>query len=168
MFELTIMLAGDECESHCPLGAAGIKTHCERTIDQQTSLDINAVDQIEMSVKLLDTESMRALNHRYRDKDSATNVLSFESGIPVLADEHDQRFLVLGDLVLCPDVIACEAIAQGKNEFAHWAHMIVHGTLHLCGYDHLDPDDATEMENLEIQILSGCDVANPYLIRPVQ
>lgn len=168
MFELNLMLADDQAGISCPLEISGLHRYCTLALQQQSRLDTDDVSQIEMSVQMLDSESMRALNQQYRNKDSATNVLSFESGMPVLGDSETQKLLALGDLVFCPEVIASEACAQAKSEDGHWAHLVVHGTLHLCGYDHLEPADATEMENLEIQILLRSGIANPYQAQPVQ
>jgi len=168
MFELNVMLTADHAGKSCPLDVTDLQQHCHRTLKQQSRLATADVSQIEVSVQLLDSPSMRALNHQYRQKDTATNVLSFESGMPVLKDNDEGNLLVLGDLVFCPEVIASEARQHGKSETGHWVHMVVHGTLHLCGYDHVDPLDAAEMENLEIQILSGLGMSNPYLTQPVQ
>lgn len=129
--------------------------------------DLSVVDEVEISVQMLGENAMRALNARFRDKDRATNVLSFESELPALHDEQARTLLVLGDLVFCPDVIATEARQQDKTIAAHWAHMVVHGALHLCGYDHVEPAQASTMENLEIQILSSVGVPNPYQIQAV-
>ncbi|MFK8083714.1 MAG: rRNA maturation RNase YbeY [Granulosicoccus sp.] len=168
MFELNLMLAEARSLDSSPLGEAQLKGQCSTTLECQSRLAIGGIDQIEVSVQMLDAPAMQSLNNTYRNKDSATNVLSFESGLPVLNDNESLQLLVLGDLVFCPDIIAREARQQGKSEAQHWAHMVVHGTLHLCGYDHLEPADATEMENLEIQILSGMGIPNPYQIQSVQ
>lgn len=162
------MLADEVDAQACPLDAATLERHCFQALEQQGRTTIEDSTKVEVSVQMLDTDSMRALNHQYRNKDSATNVLSFESGMPMLCNSETQKLLVLGDLVFCPEVIASEAQQQGKSEAGHWAHMVVHGTLHLCGYDHLDTTDATEMENLEISILSGIGISNPYQIQSVQ
>jgi probable rRNA maturation factor len=105
-------------------------------------------------------ESQR-LNHAYRGKDKPTNVLSF----PASADE---RLLegALGDLVICAPVVAREAREQGKRPTAHWAHMLVHGTLHLLGFDHERPRAARAMESLEVEILRGLGFDDPYRWSP--
>ena len=110
----------------------------------------------------VDTEESTQLNKDYRGKDYATNVLSFISDIPdaIVAELEE---IPLGDLAICADVVAREAAEQGKPAAAHWAHMVVHGTLHLHGYDHEDDDDAEEMEALERRILSALGIADPYL-----
>mgnify|MGYP000152860413 CR=1 FL=1 len=118
----------------------------------------------ELSVRLVGEESMRALNRGWRDRDAPTNVLSFPSGLPVLTggDAGECGLLVLGDLALCPSVIAAEARAQGKRPSDHWAHLVVHGVLHLRGLDHEERDEALIMETLETRLLSARDRPDPY------
>ncbi|MBP7178012.1 MAG: rRNA maturation RNase YbeY [Moraxellaceae bacterium] len=115
----------------------------------------------EITVRLVDAEESRELNHTYREKDKPTNVLSFPSDLPdFLLEQMD--VMPLGDLVICVPVMAAEAIEQGKTEQAHWAHLTLHGTLHLLGYDHIEDADAEEMEALEVAALSQLGIANPY------
>ncbi len=115
----------------------------------------------EITVRLVDADESRTLNHEYRDKDKPTNVLSFPSELPdFLQDQLD--ILPLGDLVICVPVVAAEAIEQGKDVQAHWAHLTMHGTLHLLGFDHIDDADAEEMEALEVAALSRLGIENPY------
>lgn len=116
-------------------------------------------EEYEITLRIVDEAESRALNHQYRNKDKPTNVLSFEFEAP---DNIDLP--LLGDLVICRQVVEQEAIEQNKTLFHHWAHMCVHGTLHLRGYDHINAEDAEEMENLEINILSQLSISNPYLI----
>lgn len=113
----------------------------------------------ELTVRFVDTEEGRTLNRTYRGKDYATNVLTF-----AYAESEDDP--VSGDLVLCCPVIEREAAEQGKPLAAHYAHMIVHGTLHAQGYDHENDDEAQEMEALETDILAGLGFADPYGDRP--
>lgn len=111
---------------------------------------------LEQTVRVVDDVESRELNRRYRDKDSATNVLAF----PV-----DGEFLdydCLGDLVICAPLVAREAEQQGKTTEAHWAHLVVHGMLHLQGYDHQNDRQQREMEALEIKILNTLGYTNPY------
>lgn len=116
---------------------------------------------VEITVRLVDADESRTLNHEYRDKDKPTNVLSFPSELPdFLQDQLD--ILPLGDLVICVPVVAAEAIEQGKDVQAHWAHLTMHGTLHLLGFDHIDDADAEEMEALEVAALSRLGIDNPY------
>jgi probable rRNA maturation factor len=113
----------------------------------------------ELTVRLVDAEEGRALNRAYRGKDYSTNVLTF-----AYAESEDDP--VSGDLVLCCPVIEREAAEQGKSIEAHYAHMIVHGTLHAQGYDHETDDEAQEMEALETDILGRLGFADPYGDRP--
>jgi len=113
--------------------------------------------------KLCSVEAMQALNRDYRGKDAPTNVLSFPSEMQALVQADGKtQFWPLGDVVLCPEVVAREANEQGKLLSHHRAHMIVHGVLHLLGYDHVEQAQAEAMEQLEIQILSKNMVPDPY------
>ncbi|MHC1481614.1 rRNA maturation RNase YbeY [Frateuria aurantia] len=113
-----------------------------------------------VAIRLVDTEEGRELNHQYRDKDYATNVLSFPAEFPPGVD-----LPLIGDLAISAPVVAREAAEQGKPELEHWAHLTVHGTLHLLGYDHIDEAEAEAMEALETRILAGLGIADPYLLR---
>jgi probable rRNA maturation factor len=110
----------------------------------------------EISVLLVGPARSRALNARYRGRDRPTNVLSFRAAGAV------QDCGVLGDLVICPAVLRAEAQAQRKSARAHWAHLVVHGVLHLAGYDHERERDARRMERREIRVLRALGIANPY------
>jgi probable rRNA maturation factor len=120
---------------------------------------------IEISVKIVDEIEGRALNKRYRDQDSATNVLSFPLSDVGLNDLPADLPLAVGDIVICGPVAAREAGDQGKKDSDHWAHLLVHGALHLLGYDHETDDQAREMEALEARILALGGVENPYKSR---
>ena len=113
-----------------------------------------------MSVRVVAAAEIQRLNRVFRDIDKPTNVLSFPAGkiegLPAAAG------LPLGDVVVCASVISDESLAQGKAVGDHWAHMIVHGTLHLLGFDHETDDEAVAMETLEIQILTAHGIADPY------
>jgi probable rRNA maturation factor len=113
----------------------------------------------ELSIRIVDEAESAEFNQTYRHKTGPTNVLSFPCEVPV-GVPHD----LLGDLVICAPVVEREAQEQGKLAEAHWAHMVVHGVLHLLGYDHLQDDEAVQMESMEIEILSGLGYPNPYEI----
>ncbi len=120
---------------------------------------------IEISVRIVDEAEGRALNKQYREKDSATNVLSFPLADTGLKELPVEVPLALGDIVICGPVVAREASEQGKDSSDHWAHMLVHGALHLFGYDHETDQEAQEMETLEARILAVSGVENPYEAR---
>jgi len=115
----------------------------------------------ELVIRVVDEEESRTLNREYRGKDKPTNVLSFPFDPPPgLPDEL--VWAAIGDLVICAPVVAQEAAEQGKASLDHWAHMVVHGILHLLGYDHLDDGEAEAMEGREREILATLGVADPY------
>lgn len=116
---------------------------------------------VEITVRLVDAEESRTLNHDYREKDYATNVLSFPSELPDFLREQ-MEILALGDLVICVPVVQREAAEQGKTERDHWAHLTIHGVLHLLGFDHLEDEEAEAMEALETGVLAGLGIADPY------
>jgi len=118
---------------------------------------------MEVTVRVVGDDESRALNKTYRGRDAATNVLSFPAGdgLELPVDEPAP----LGDLVLCAPLIGREASAQGKNSEDHWGHLLVHGMLHLLGYDHQDEAEAVAMESLETEILALHGVENPYIER---
>lgn len=111
----------------------------------------------ELSIRIVDADEGRSLNRDYRGKDYATNVLSFEAGLP-----PDMKLPLIGDMVICAPVVAREAAEQGKHARDHWAHLTVHGTLHLLGHDHIVEAEAEAMEALETRILAGLGIADPY------
>lgn len=114
-------------------------------------------DEAELTIRVVDTEESAELNGTYRHKQGPTNVLSFPFEAP-----PGVELQLLGDIVICAPVVAREADEQGKTAAAHWAHMTVHGCLHLLGYDHIDPDGAEIMESLERDVLSALGYADPY------
>jgi len=111
----------------------------------------------ELVVRIVDEAEMTALNQRYRGKSSPTNVLSFPCELPPGVDSR-----LLGDVVVCAPVVAEEAIRQGKPLQAHWAHLVMHGVLHLQGFDHHHEQDARVMEAQETRLLEGLGYSNPY------
>lgn len=120
-------------------------------------------DHVNVCIRLVDEAESQALNHNYRGKDKPTNVLSFPFELPAGVDDAEAQAL-LGDLVICVPVLEREAAEQGKTTEQHWAHLVVHGALHLLGFDHIDPQDAEVMENIERQVLANLGLPDPYLL----
>jgi probable rRNA maturation factor len=114
--------------------------------------------EAELTIRLVDEAESHELNMTYRGKDRPTNVLSFPFECPPEIDD----FPLLGDLVICRQVVEKEATEQKKTTEEHWAHMVVHGCLHLLGYDHIDDAEAEEMEALEVELMAAMNYANPY------
>jgi len=115
---------------------------------------------VEIAIRVVDADEIRRLNRVYRKRDHATNVLSFPAGDIAGLPPGSPR--LLGDIVVCASVVEKEALEQGKPVVDHWAHMIVHGTLHLLGFDHEIDAEAVEMEALETRILASRNVTDPY------
>ncbi len=111
----------------------------------------------ELTIRVVDEAEMTALNRQYRGKDGTTNVLSFPFE-PV----SGMTTGLLGDIVICAPVVATESVAQNKPLDAHWAHMVIHGVLHLLGYDHLQDTGAHRMEAREAELMASLGYANPY------
>ena len=118
-------------------------------------------EDAELTVRLVDVAEMAELNQSYRGRPGATNVLSFPADLPA-----DVTLPLLGDIVICAPIVAREASAQHKAQIAHWAHMTIHGTLHLLGYDHLVEEEAVAMEVLETEILARLNYPCPYAESP--
>ncbi|MFT6113101.1 MAG: putative rRNA maturation factor [Oleispira sp.] len=114
-------------------------------------------DEPELTIRIVDETESQELNNDYRGKDKPTNVLSF----PFEAPAH-VPIPLLGDLIVCKQVVEREAIEQGKTLTAHWAHMIVHGCLHLLGYDHIEDEEAEEMEGIERVVMAELGFEDPY------
>ncbi len=114
-------------------------------------------EDCELSIRLVDSAESAELNSNYRGKDKPTNVLSFPFESPVKMEPK-----LLGDLVICSSVVAQEAKEQNKMGHDHWAHLVVHGCLHLLGYDHIEDEEAELMESLEIKLLQSLNIDDPY------
>lgn len=132
-------------------GEAQLRGWCELALRQRTA-------DSELTIRLVDEAEGRELNHTWRHKDYATNVLSFPAEVP----DGILDIPLLGDLVICVPVVEREAREQGKSLDAHWAHLVIHGCLHLLGYDHLEDEEAEEMEALERQLLAELGHPDPY------
>ncbi|WP_299998574.1 rRNA maturation RNase YbeY [uncultured Cedecea sp.] len=115
-------------------------------------------EEAEVTVRLVDMAESNELNLTYRGKDKPTNVLSFPFEAP-----PGIELPLLGDLVICRQVVEQEALEQEKPPEAHWAHMVIHGSLHLLGYDHIEDDEAEEMESIETEIMLALGYADPYI-----
>lgn len=120
-------------------------------------------DSSEVTIRIVGISESQALNHQYRGKDKPTNVLSFPFEAPA-----GITVPLAGDLVICAPVVDAEAREQLKEPTTHWAHMVVHGMLHLQGYDHVDDDDAEAMEALEIRLLAQFGFGNPYAAQEME
>ncbi|WP_028454105.1 rRNA maturation RNase YbeY [Chitinilyticum litopenaei] len=138
--------------------ASGLPTEIQLRQWAEAALQAG-VANAEITFRIVDTDEGRQLNRDYRGKDYATNVLTFtfDDDMPALPG-----LPLLGDIVFCAPVVEREAAEQGISLEAHYAHLTVHGVLHLQGFDHLDDDEAEEMEGLETHILAGLGYADPY------
>lgn len=131
--------------------AAAFQSWCELALRQRSA-------DSELTIRLVDEAEGRELNHHWRHKDYATNVLSFPADVP----DELLDIPLLGDLVICVPVVEREAHEQGKTLEAHWAHLVIHGCLHLLGYDHILDEEAEEMESLERLLLAELGHPDPY------
>ena len=156
-----------ECRSQCPAddeirrwARMAIELESRHVQSAETSTaDASFADSAgELTVRIVDTSEMRSANHQWRGMDKPTNVLSFPSEFP-----PETGLNYHGDILICAEVMASECLEQGKTITAHWAHIVIHGTLHLLGYDHIDHAEAAVMERREIEILATLGFNNPYL-----
>ena len=115
-------------------------------------------DEAELTIRIVDSEESQELNYQYRGKDKSTNVLSFPFQNP-----PGITLPLLGDLVVCKAVVEKEATEQQKPLISHWAHMTIHGTLHLLGFDHIEEDEAETMESIETKLMIELGYSDPYL-----
>jgi len=149
--ELDVQYAAEEAAAEPPSREA-IQAWVQAALDGR-------LDEAELTIRICDADEIQALNRTYRHKDKPTNVLSFPFEAP-----PGVELPLLGDVIICAAVVAGEARAQGKTDEAHWAHMVIHGVLHLLGYDHIDEAEAEEMEAEEVGILARLGFADPYAI----
>lgn len=115
-------------------------------------------EEAELTVRIVDSDESQSLNFQYRDKNKPTNVLSFPFQNP-----PGITLPLLGDLIVCKEVVEKEAVEQTKPLISHWAHMLIHGTLHLLGYDHINDDEAEQMERIETELMIELGFNDPYL-----
>jgi len=111
----------------------------------------------EVAINVIDEDESAKLNYQYRRKNNPTNILSFPANLP-----ESLELPLLGDLAICAQVVAREAAAQNKDLYAHWAHIVIHGTLHLIGFDHVSDAEAKKMELLEVEVLASLNLPSPY------
>lgn len=130
----------------------------DATITALSEVGVDDAEIVQLSVRIVDPVESAALNARYRDRDYPTNVLSFPAGA------HMPGLRVLGDLAICAAVVEREAREQNKIIDAHWTHMVVHGILHLLGFDHIGDDEAEVMEALERRIMARLGYDDPYIL----
>lgn len=114
----------------------------------------------ELSIRFTTQDEIHHANKHYRDKDKPTNVLAFEAQLPKTLSI---KYRLLGDLMVCPDILKAESLVQNKKLESHWAHIIVHGVLHLLGFDHIKKADEKQMQAREIQVLAQLGYDNPYV-----
>jgi len=148
---------GIEIELQLASNAPGIPSKNDFIKWVGASLAESKIEDVEVVVRIVDETECATLNESYRGKTGSTNVLSFPYEAPPRVEIN-----LLGDLIICAPVIECEAKDQGKPADAHWAHMAVHGTLHLLGYDHQTDEQVVEMESREKKILIGLGYDDPY------
>jgi probable rRNA maturation factor len=147
--ELDLQIASQNSE--------GLPTESEFQLWLSTTVSLFQ-PQAEVTIRIVDETESQQLNFDYRGKEKPTNVLSFPFDAPP-GIEID----LLGDLIICRQVVEQEAEQQNKSLAAHWAHMVVHGSLHLLGYDHIEDEEAEEMESLETEIMIKMNFLDPYL-----
>ena len=124
---------------------------------------LQSIDQAsEVTIRLVHKSEITKLNEQYRGKHGASNVLSFPIDEKDIVNIDLLSHRPLGDVIICHDVVVSEAKLQGKTMLEHYAHMVTHGILHLCGYDHIEEHEALEMEALEVAALARSEIANPY------
>jgi probable rRNA maturation factor len=129
----------------------------EAVLRHWIALAVGEARPVEITLRIVTAAESQQLNRDYRGVDKPTNVLSFPADLP-----PEVELPLLGDLVICREVVEREAAEQDKPLSAHWAHLVIHGTLHLLGYDHIEERDAEVMEMLEISLLAALGYTNPY------
>ena len=140
------------CTNPLPISESSLKNWAIDTLKTQMA-------SAELTLRLVDIHEITTLNNLYRHQDKPTNVLAFPSNLP---DAVQLDFPFIGDVIICPEVLEQEAIEQGKLLESHWAHIVIHGVLHLLGFDHIEKEEALQMQTQEIQLLNNLNIANPY------
>ncbi len=143
-------------DRQCQIEDTGLPSQ-EQLTDWVSATLTGRMNEGELSIRIVSAAESQQLNHAYRGKDKPTNVLSFPFDVP-----DGIELDLLGDLVICAEVVAREAAEQDKPLFHHWAHMVVHGTLHLLGFDHINNAEAEEMESIERELLASLQIPDPY------
>jgi probable rRNA maturation factor len=156
----TVVLMEIELEIQRATTATSIPDDDQFQLWVETAL-VGKPSDFTLAIRVVDEQEGQRLNLQYRDKDYATNVLSFPADLPE-GLPAEIRLSQLGDLVICAPVLAREAAEQHRPETDHWAHLTIHGVLHLLGYNHEVADEATVMESLETKILAGLGISDPY------
>jgi probable rRNA maturation factor len=152
-----------ELQQACSVASLPDKAEMRRWIEAAIeATDSNDERACVVVVRIVDEGESRELNSRYRNRDSSTNVLAFPADEGAIPGPRSTRRRVLGDLAVCGPVVEREALEQGKSAAAHWGHLLVHGTLHLLGYDHKTEGEAAAMERLEARIMADHGVGDPY------
>ncbi len=149
MYRITIQTA---CQDKLPVNGKIIKNWVKLTLKAH-------IKRGELTIRLTTLDEITNLNMTYRHQNKPTNVLAFPSQLP---DGVELSYPLLGDIVICPAVLAQEAETQNKSLDAHWAHIVIHGTLHLLGFDHIKENDAKRMQAAEIKLLVSLKFPNPY------
>ena len=151
----------------CQVDSIPLKAEIHECLEQSFQMsERNISRQCNVSVRIVTEDESRKLNKQFRDQDKATNVLAFPAtGPDGITDLLENGIQVLGDLVICGPLLEQEAEEQAKNPTDHWSHLLVHGMLHLLGYDHDSPNQAIEMETMEKRILADRGIDNPYQVR---
>ena len=142
------------CTDSIPVGDEDLSSWAQLALSTR-------LDKAELTLRLVDLKEITELNHRYRKKNKPTNVLAFPATHP---ENIELDFPLLGDVIVCPAVILEESQIENKPLNEHWAHIIIHGVLHLLGYDHIKEDEALKMQTIEINLLAQLGIKNPYHI----
>jgi len=140
------------CEETIPISDETLSNWAQLTLKEHRKV-------AELTLRFVDLNEITYLNHTYRNQDKPTNVLAFPSNIP---DNIELEFPLLGDVIICPSVLQTESLDLNKPLTAHWAHIVIHGILHLLGYDHIEEAEAATMQKLEIELLMQLGFNNPY------